>query len=238
MTRVGVPTAADLGLMQGTPSVGGALVTLANWQDPPFNRWGFQHVRDLIPTARIARGDAPARRLPGAERDLSRATVRAAGRSVRLDRFCEETYTDGMLVLHRGRVIHERYENGMTPSTAHLLMSVSKSVTSAVTGILVGRGELSPHDLVTSHIPELEGTSFEGCTVRHLLDMRAGTRFDEDYDNVRGTFGCTSRSTCGVRARPADSRRRSPTTTAPCATRERTADRSTTARSSPTCWGG
>ena len=59
MTRAGVPTAADLGLMQGTPPVGDALVTLANWQDPPFNRWGFQHVRDLIPTARIARGDGP-----------------------------------------------------------------------------------------------------------------------------------------------------------------------------------
>jgi CubicO group peptidase (beta-lactamase class C family) len=185
MTRVRVPSAADLGLMHGSPPGRDALVTLANWQDPPFNRWGFQHVRDLIPTARIARGDGPARRLPRAERDLSRATVRSAGRTLRLDRFCEETYTDGLLVLHRGRVIHERYENGMTPSTTHLLMSVSKSITSAVAGILVGRGKLSPSDLVTSHIPELEGTSFEGCTVRHLLDMRAGTRFDEDYDNIR-----------------------------------------------------
>src|SRR5215203_7307970 len=152
MTRVRVPSAAELGLMQGSPPARDALVTLENWQDPPFNRWGFQHVRDLIPTARIARGDSPARRLPRAERDLSSAKVRAAGRTMRLDRFCEETYTDGLLVLHRGRVIHERYENGMTPSTTHLLMSVSKSVTSTVTGILVGRGELSPSDLLTTHV--------------------------------------------------------------------------------------
>jgi len=184
MARARVPDATDLGLMQGTPSTGDALVTLSNWQDPPFNRWGFQHVRDLIPTARIARGDGPARRLPRAEHDLSRATVRSAGRKLRLDRFCEETYTDGLLVLQRGRVIHERYENGMTPSTTHLLMSVSKSITATVTGMLVERGLLSPGDLVTDHVPELEGTSFEGCTVRHLLDMRAGTRFDEDYANV------------------------------------------------------
>ncbi len=185
MARTRIPTAADLGLMEGAPPTGDALVTLANWQDPPHNRWGFQHVRDLIPTARIARGDGPARRLPRAERDLSRASIRVAGRRMRLDRFCEETYTDGLLVLHRGRVVHERYENGLTPSTTHLLMSVSKSITSTIAGILVGRGALSPDDPVTRHIPELEGTSFEGCTVRHLLDMRAGTRFNEDYDDLK-----------------------------------------------------
>jgi hypothetical protein len=42
------------------PFAPGARVTLANWQDPPFNRWAFQHVRELIPTARISRGDGPA----------------------------------------------------------------------------------------------------------------------------------------------------------------------------------
>ena len=101
-----------------------------------------------------------------------------------LDRFLEETYTDGLLVLHRGRVVTERYANGMTPATPHLLMSVSKSVTSAVCGVLVDRGVLAPADLLTEHIPELAGTSWEGCTVRHLLDMRAGTRFNEDYDDL------------------------------------------------------
>ena len=63
--------AAELGLMQGTPPPpADRLVTLANWQDPPFNRWAFQHVRDLVPTARIARGEGPVWRLPRAERDL------------------------------------------------------------------------------------------------------------------------------------------------------------------------
>src|SRR6267142_6738612 len=72
----------------------------------------------------------------------------------------------------------------MTADTTHLLMSVSKSVTSAVCGSLVEAGLLSPTDLVTKHIPELAGTSWIGCTVRHLLDMRAGTRFNEDYDDL------------------------------------------------------
>jgi CubicO group peptidase (beta-lactamase class C family) len=103
---------------------------------------------------------------------------------VALPRFLQATYTDGFLVLHEGRVLTERYFNGLTPSQTHLLMSVSKSVTSAVCGSLVERGLLAPTDLVTSITPELAGTAWEGCTVRHLLDMRAGTRFNEDYDDL------------------------------------------------------
>ncbi|TMK59681.1 MAG: serine hydrolase [Actinobacteria bacterium] len=86
--------------------------------------------------------------------------------------------------LHGGRVLMESYFNGMAARTRHLLMSVSKSVTSVVCGRLVDRGLLSPNDPVTTHLPELAGTSWDGCTVRHLLDMRAGTRFDEDYTNL------------------------------------------------------
>jgi CubicO group peptidase (beta-lactamase class C family) len=174
-----------LGLMAGAPPIPAErLVTLDNWQDPPFNRWGFQHIRDLIPTARIRRGDGPAWSLPRAERDLAAVRLPFGSRTVDLETFLNETVTDGFLVLHRGRVITERYLNGMTPDTTHLLMSVSKSLTSAVCGVLVSRGFLAPPDLVTDHVPELVGTSWDGCTVRHLLDMRAGTRFNEDYDDL------------------------------------------------------
>ena len=171
--------------MEGAPPFSPErLVSLANWQDPPFNRWGFQHIRDLIPTARITRGDGPVWRLPRADRDLMATTIHAGGRPGSFARFLETTYTDGIVVLHRGRVVTERYFNAMTPGTTHLLMSVSKSVTSAVCGSLVAGGMLRPADLVTAHLPELAGTSWDGCTVRHLLDMRAGTRFDEDYANL------------------------------------------------------
>jgi CubicO group peptidase (beta-lactamase class C family) len=182
----GVVDAPSLGLMAGPPPIPEERrVTLANWQDPPFNRWGFTHIRDLIPTARIARGEGAAWRLPRAERDLSRMRVRSGRRRIGLERWLDETYTDALLVLHRGRVVTERYRNAMTPSTTHLLMSVSKSITSSVAGILVGRGQLDPSWPVTQLVPELAGTSFDGCTVRHLLDMRAGTRFNEDYDDLR-----------------------------------------------------
>jgi CubicO group peptidase (beta-lactamase class C family) len=62
-------------------------------------------------------------------------------------------------------------------------MSVSNSVTSAVAGVLAGRGELPVSARVEKIVPELAGTSFEGAAVQDLLDMRAGTRFDESYEN-------------------------------------------------------
>ena len=96
----------------------------------------------------------------------------------------EETATDGFMVLHRGRVVMERYFNDMARDSRHLLMSVSKSITSTVAGILAGRGELDVNALVTALIPELRGTSFEGATVQHLLDMRTGTRFNEEYADL------------------------------------------------------
>jgi len=171
-------------LMTGAPPFPDpARVTLGNWQDPPFNRWAFQHIRELIPTARIPRGDGRPRLLPRAERDLSALSFRSGGRRLTVGEMLAETSTDGFLVLHRGRIVTEQYFNGMGPDTPHLLMSVSKSVVSTVAGILAGRGSLDTAAPVVRIVPELAATSFEGATVQHLLDMRAGTRFDESYDN-------------------------------------------------------
>jgi CubicO group peptidase (beta-lactamase class C family) len=170
-------------LMAGVPPFPEqSLVTLANWQDPPFNRWAFQHIRELIPTARIARAAAPAP-LPRAERDILGFQFTYGDRELTVAGMLEETYTDGFLVLHQGRIVAEHYFNGMAPDVPHLLMSVSKSVTSAVAGVLAGQGLLRVSAAVEEIVPELGGTSFEGATVQDLLDMRAGTRFDESYDN-------------------------------------------------------
>lgn len=170
-------------LMAGVPPFPEqSLVTLANWQDPPFNRWSFQHIRELIPTARIARAAAPDP-LPRAERDVLGFRFSYGDGELTVAEMLEETYTDGFLVLHQGRVVAEHYFNGMAPDVPHLLMSVSKSVTSAVAGVLAGQGLLRVSAAIEETVPELGGTSFEGATVQDLLDMRAGTRFDESYDN-------------------------------------------------------
>src|SRR5689334_21671875 len=150
---------------------------------PAIYRWAFQHVRELIPTVRISRGSGPPWRLPSDDRDIAEVRFRHEDRELSIADLLTDTYTDGFLVVHHGRIVTEQYFNGLAPDVPHLLMSVSKSVTSAVVGVLAGRSLLDASALVTGIVPELHRTSFEGATVQHLLDMRTGTRFDEDYDN-------------------------------------------------------
>ena len=170
--------------MVGSPPAAESLVTLSNWQGPPWNRWSFQHVGQLIPSARISRGDGPVLELPDEPRDIDDLPFRTtAGTSLTLGAHLEASYTDGFVVLHHGRIVTEQYRNGMTRGTRHLLQSVSKSLTGALVGAAVGSGALDPEGLVTDYVPVLRSTSFEGATVRHLLDMTAGTRFSEDYDD-------------------------------------------------------
>ena len=80
-----------------------------------------------------------------------------------------------------GRLVYERYLGQTTADTTHLLMSISKSIVSCVAGNLVARGMLSPEQLVSDHVPELLHGGYRGATVRHLLDMRSGIRFSEEY---------------------------------------------------------
>lgn len=146
-------------------------ITLANWQDPQNTAWSYRHMRELMPTARVRRGESPAA--------LGDASPPRSGLAV--ERLLADDRTDALIVLHDGEVLLEEYRRGMEPDDVHLLQSVSKSITGTLTGVLLGREVLAASDLVTAYVPELAGTSFDGVSVRHLLDMRAGTRFNENY---------------------------------------------------------
>jgi hypothetical protein len=178
-------TVKDVGYMTGSPPFGPERqITLENWQSSPANQWGFQHTRELVPTASIGRGNGPVRELGRRERDVLGVTLRFGGEVLSVQALLEATQTDGFLVVHNGDVVAEHYFNDMQPDTPHLLMSVSKSITAAVAGCLVARGIVDVDAPITDLLPELSGTAFDGATARHLLDMRAGVAFDEDYDNV------------------------------------------------------
>lgn len=171
----------DTSMMKGFPPPADAQVTLGNWRKPPFNRWAFKHVQEIVPAAEIANDPRHVRDLPSRPLDFSGFRVDAGGEMLDLATFLERTDTDGLVVLHDGGIVQEYYGDGMQPSTPHIMMSVSKSVLGLVTGILVERGVLKLDALVTDWIPEVRKTAYAGATLRDLLDMRAGILFDEDY---------------------------------------------------------
>ena len=156
-------------------------VTLANWRRAPFNKWSFTHVRELIPSAAITNDPNAVADLPSAPADFGGLEIELEGAHYDFAGFLAETETDGMLVLLEGKIVHEHYGSGMDAATPHFLASVTKSVLGLVAGILAGRGVLATDRPVTEWIPEVAETAWAGATLRHLLDMRVGIAFDEDY---------------------------------------------------------
>jgi len=88
-------------------------------------------------------------------------------------------------VLHGGELVAEWYGPLGAPDRPHALMSISKSILGCVAAVLIDRGQLDAGQLITDYIPELAGSGYAGALVRHVLDMRSGVRFLEDYANPR-----------------------------------------------------
>jgi CubicO group peptidase (beta-lactamase class C family) len=197
--------AVEAGLMDGFPPAPESRVTLANWQDPPFNRWAFRHMREIIPSHLIPAGPDGGPPLPAADVPLPDPLVwRLDGSSATASEVFASTYTDALVVLHDGRLVAERYGDGMTAATPHLLMSVSKSVVSCVAGVLAGRGQLDPGALVTDYVPEAASSGYAGATVRDLLDMRTGVAFRETYTALDAEVRVMERSMGWRPAEPGD----------------------------------
>lgn len=177
-------TAAELGLMAGSPPQADSRVTVRSWQEGPNNRWAFQHVSELVPSAVLGRGEGPVLELPRAERDLGDIPLAdlACG-ATSLDTFLRASATDGFIVLHQGSIVYERYLNGMRPDTRHVLMSVSKSMCGMLAGRFVESGALDLDARTTVYVPELWSSAYADATISQLLDMTASVEFDEDYDS-------------------------------------------------------
>jgi CubicO group peptidase (beta-lactamase class C family) len=161
------------------------VINAANWYWGPGNHWSYQHTSRIFPSATIYRGTGPVAKMDYALRDLDAITFTHPTTQARMTvaQMYAATDTDAFLVMKDGKIVTERYFNGMTPDDRHLLMSVSKSVLGVLTGVIIDQGRLDPNALVTFYIPELKGSVYDGATVRNLLDMSVGMEFDEDYSS-------------------------------------------------------
>jgi CubicO group peptidase (beta-lactamase class C family) len=174
-------------LMDGFPPRPETQVTLANWRTAPYNQWAFHHVRELLPAADIPHASGDVRELSVKTASLDRLSFTGPdGKKLTLDQALQATNTDGIVVLHRGSIVLERYFNGMTERSPHIFMSVTKSMLGLLAGILVERRMLDVSQPVREIIPELTSTAWENATVMQLLDMRTGVAFDEDYQATSG----------------------------------------------------
>lgn len=177
-------TADELRLMQGFPPPQDKRVTRSNGLfGVPYNRWSYQHMRELFPTANIPAALTPLPIKVDINGGIERLTYkREDGSDVDFDTYLKETYTDALVVVHGDTIVYERYLNGMHANKPHQMMSVTKSFAGMFGLMAVANGYLSEDDPVTKYVPELETSgALSTATFGHAADMTAALDFSEDY---------------------------------------------------------
>jgi len=178
--------------MKGFPVAPNQRVPRDLWDRTPWNRWSFQHIREILPTTEVWRGSGPIWELKENPVDLDLIPFASqSGKNTTVIDWLLQNYADGILVIHHGEIRYERYFNEMTERTLHLSQSMAKSVTSAVAGILVSRGLLDPEERISTYLPELKATGWKDAKLRHALDMTSGVRYVEDYEALDSDIAST-----------------------------------------------
>ncbi len=151
----------------------------------PALRYSVVHMREFLPTVNVARNNrVPLSRFArDLDTGIDTVTFLPAGGSQRMTwrRSLDRNYTDGILVLHRGRIVYERYFGCLTEEGVHAVMSVTKSLTGLLAAMLVAEGRLEPSRPVTDYLPELAESGYGDATVREVMDMTTSIRYSEDY---------------------------------------------------------
>ena len=122
-------------------------------------------------------------------------------------------FTDGVVVLHKGRVVYERYAGALRVDGQHIAQSVTKSFFGLIGQILVAEGKLDENAKVAQYVPELKDSAFGDATIRQVLDMRTGLKYSENYADPKAEIWDHVRAG-GVLPRPPGwTRARRPSTT-------------------------
>ena len=161
------------------PPAGGSILA---WT-PEQQRYGYRNMEKVTPVQVVPRG-AKVRELPLAASQIDPKWT-WNGQAQTVDSYMTAMNTSGVVVLKDGQIVLERYGLDRKPDERWTSFSVAKSVTATLVGAAIKDGKIkSLDDVVTNYIPELKGGAYEGVTVRQLLTMTSGVKWNEDYTDL------------------------------------------------------
>lgn len=176
----------NFGWMQGFPPPDSKV--LHTWDgsffDFPAIRWSVVHMREMLPTVRVSKGlSAPHPLEYELDKNIDAITFQPRGEqeSMTWDASLWKCYTDGIIILHKGKVLYERYFSELTENDVHAVMSLTKSLNGTLASILVAEGTLDENKLVSFYVPELKNSAYGDATVRQVMDMTTALKYSEDY---------------------------------------------------------
>ena len=155
----------------------------------PAIRWSVVHMREMLPTERVSRGlSAPLPLSYNLDVENIDALTFFPWKSkykMTWEQSLWENYTDGMIIMHKGKVVYERYFGELSEADVHAVMSLTKSFTGTLASILVSEGVIDESKLVTFYVPELKDSAYSDATVRQVMDMTTALQYSEDYANPK-----------------------------------------------------
>jgi CubicO group peptidase (beta-lactamase class C family) len=172
----------------------------------PKLRWAQSNIRQLVPTTNVSRGEGRVAALPRAysdDLDAVRFVPIGASESKSWRESLDANYTDGIVVLHRGRIVYERYFGALAADRSHIAFSVTKSMFGLIAASLIVEGRLDESAPVGRYVPEMSESGLAHATIRQVLDMTTSIVYSEDYTDPGAGIWQYCRAG-GIRPRPAN----------------------------------
>lgn len=177
----------------------GAPEELLFWT-PPQQVAGYRNMARIFPTRVIKAGDF-VRELPTRDKGLDTLQFTVDGAPLTIDDFVTRQNVAGLLVVKNGEIVFERYRLGNTEDSVWVSYSVSKSVTSMLVGAAIRDGYIkSVDEKVTDYLPRLKGSAYDQSSIRELMQMASGVRWNEDYADRQSDLNILNSSPGGWEA--------------------------------------
>lgn len=177
-----------MGWMQGFPPPKDKILSAkdGSFFNFPALRYSVNHMREFFPSRRVlsAKDDYYTLRTKhDKEIESIVFTPWNSETPMNWQEFLDANYTDGIIILHKGKIVYETYPAGLTPDGIHTAMSVSKSFAGTIASILIAEGQIDPNKFISYYVPELTESAFGDATVQQVLDMTTSVDYTEDYTN-------------------------------------------------------
>lgn len=180
----------NMNWMKGFPPAKDRIIEAADGSffNFPALRYSVNHMREFFPTRLVPAAKENYFTFKSKiDKNIDNVTFIPWGKTspVTWRESLDKNYVDGIIILHKGKIVYEDYFGGLKPDGIHAAMSVSKSFTGTLASILIEEGTIDPSKLVGEYVPELKDSGFGDATVQQVLDMTTSIQYSEDYNNLK-----------------------------------------------------
>ncbi len=177
-----------MGWMQGFPPSNDKIISAidGSFFKFPALRYSVCHMRQFMPTTGVRAAQTNRYKFKvKLDKGIDTVTFLPwnSDQSITWEASLSMNYTDGILILHKGRIVYEKYYGELKPDGLHAAMSVSKTFTGTLGALLVEEGLLDENKTGKDYIPELKKSAFGDATIREILDMTTALKYSEDYSD-------------------------------------------------------